>query len=53
VLLVEDLSNLTSTYCTTTFTDCEFQSFFHRYSVDQFNLDCYVITWHNHFSSFR
>ena len=43
---------MTSTYCTSTFADCETKTYVTSYRVDQFNVDCYVITRHNHFSSF-
>src|SRR5690606_10636921 len=43
---------LSSTYSSTTFTDSETKSFFHCNSVNQFNIDCNVITRHNHFNTF-
>ncbi len=51
--LFYNLSNLAGTYGTTTFTNGEFQTFLHRNRLDKGNFDAGVITWHNHFSSFR
>ncbi len=50
--LVKDFSYLTGTYCSTTLTDSETQTFLHRYFVDQLNSDSDVIARHNHFYSF-
>ena len=50
--LVEDFSNLTRTYCTTTFTDSEAETYVDSYSVDEFYRDFYVIARHYHFSTF-
>src|ERR1035437_1983539 len=52
-LLFNYFYNLTCSYCSSTFTNCETKSFVHRNWLKQFNLNCYVITWHYHFSSLR
>ena len=51
--LFHDLSYLTGTYCTATFTDREFQTFFHRDRSDQLYSQVDVITRHYHFNTFR
>src|SRR3954465_167623 len=53
LFLFYNFSNLTCTYGTTTFTDSELQTFFHRNWLDQFYSKAYVITRHYHFSTFR
>ena len=51
-VLVEDLSNLTRTYRTTTFTDSKTETYVDSNSVDKFYSNLYVITRHYHFSAF-
>jgi len=34
IVLLNNFSNLTSTYCSTTLTDSEFQSFLHCYCIN-------------------
>src|SRR5689334_768862 len=51
--LFDDLSHLTGTNGTATFTDSEFQTFLHRDGSDQLNQQVHVITRHNHFYAFR
>src|ERR1035437_5215356 len=50
-ILFQNFCNLSCTYCTSTFTNCELQSFFHRNWLDQLNNKVCIITWDNHFSS--
>ena len=45
-VLVEDLSDLTRTYRTTTFTDSETETYVDSNSVDKFYSNLYVITRH-------
>src|SRR5690606_25986170 len=52
-LLFNDLSYLTGTYRSTTFTDCKTKTFFHGDCVDQFYCDGHVITRHYHFYTVR
>ena len=47
--LFNNCSNLTWTYCSTTFTDSESKTLFHSDWVNKFNCDFYVITRHTHF----
>src|SRR5215217_7108198 len=49
--LVKNFCNLTSTYGTSTFTNRETKTFFHSNLVDQFHINCDVITRHNHFNT--
>ncbi len=51
--LVKDLSYLTGTYSSTTFSDSESKTFFKSNRVDQVYFDSNVITWHNHFDVSR
>ena len=46
--LFKNLSNLTCTYCTTTFADCETKTFVKRYRIDKFNSDSHVVARHYH-----
>src|SRR5690554_1732805 len=50
--LLQDFSYLTGSYCTTTFTDSETQTYVYSYGVNQINSNGYVISRHYHFSSF-
>ena len=52
-VLVDNFSNLTSTYRTSTFADSETKPRVQCYWVDQLNCNSYVITRHYHFCSFR
>ena len=47
--LVNKLSYLTSTYCTTTLADCELETFVDSSRVDKLYSDSNVITRHYHF----
>ena len=51
--LVKHLSNLTRTYSTTTFTDCETKTYVKSNRIDELYRDFYVIARHYHFSSLR
>ena len=46
--LVNEFSYLTSTYCSTTLTDCELETLVDRYWINEVNSDCYVVTRHYH-----
>ena len=50
-LILEDLSNLTRTYCTATLTDSELETLSHSNWSDQSNVDSYVVTRHYHLNS--
>ena len=50
-LVLEDLCNLTRTYCTTTLADSETKALVQSYCVDELNLDLYVVTRHYHLNS--
>jgi len=52
VKLLNDLSNLTSSYSSSTLTDSELKTFFHCDRLDQLYSDANVISWHYHLSSF-
>jgi len=52
VKLLNNLSNLTSSYSSSTLTDSELKTFFHCDRLDQLYSDANVITWHYHLSSF-
>ena len=49
--LVNEFSYLTSTYCSTTLTDCELETLVDSCRVDKLYSDCNVVTWHNHLDS--
>src|SRR6478672_206769 len=51
VTLFQNFSNLSCTYCATTFTDSELKTFLHRDRLDQLNSEVGVITRHHHFST--
>ena len=51
-VLLNDFSDLTSTYCTATFTDSEAQTNIQCNCVDKVYSDCNVITRHYHFNAF-
>src|SRR5699024_7603883 len=53
IRLLDDCSNTSRSYCTSTFTDSETKSLLHSYWMDQFNCHFYVISRHAHFCSFR
>ena len=50
--LVQDFGDLTRTYRTATFTDCETQTFVASNRSDEFHVDSYVVTRHYHFYTF-
>ena len=52
LFLFNDFSNLTCTYCTTTFTYCKLQTFLHSDRLNKLYSKVSIITRHNHFSSF-
>src|ERR1700755_2533084 len=52
-ILLNDLSNLTCTHCTSTFADSEFQTFLHSDRLDQHNAQRSVVTRHYHLSTCR
>src|SRR5690554_3410600 len=51
--LVQDFRHLTGSDRTSAFPDCESQTFFHSDRIDQFNLQTYVVTRHNHLYAIR
>ena len=52
-VLVEDFSNLTSTYCTAALTDSEAQTYVQCYGVDKVYSDSNVVARHYHLNAFR
>ncbi len=50
-VLVYNLSDLTCSYRTTTFTDCETESDIYRYWVDKLYGNGNVVSWHNHLNA--
>ena len=53
VCLVDQLSNLSCTYGTTTFADSETKTYVTCYRVNQIHLDGHVVTGHHHFHTLR
>ena len=53
VKLLDNFSNLTCTYGSTTLTDSETKTFLHRNRIDKFYIKRYVIARHNHFYTCR
>ena len=51
--LFDDFCYYPGAYCSSTFSDCESQSFFDCYRCDQFDFHCNVISRHTHFYAFR
>src|SRR5665647_13467 len=50
--LFNDFSNYARSYCPSAFTDSELKSLYHSDRSDQFDSHNYVVTRHNHFSTF-
>ncbi len=46
--LLNDCSNPTRTYCSTTLTDSKVKTLLHSYRMDKFNCHFYIITRHTH-----
>ena len=51
--VIQDSGDLTRSYCTATFTECETQTLIQGYTIEQFDLNLNVVTRHYHFNSFR
>ena len=49
--LLDDCSNSTRTYCSTTFTDSKCKTLLHCYRVNKFYCHFYIITRHTHFNT--
>src|SRR5690554_2941944 len=52
-ILLDNLSDDTGANCTTTFTNREAQTLFHRNRRNQRHRDGHVVTWHHHLGTFR
>ncbi len=51
--LFADRNDHSGANCAATFADRKTEFFFHCDWLDQFDVDCYVVAWHDHLSTFR